>query len=264
MNRFGALRQLAARKGGSKGESAAPAEGVGESLARASAAIDEVVQAAERAAEGVRAEAEKRAKGKESVIDRDRVAAELMMSLAERTDALRSEAYELARILERAAAPLAGAERDEQSAPETPAPSVQGQETVLSAAGTPSQPPPAPKPEPRAPAADAEPSTAASEPVTAPQAASEPEPKAEPRPGPEPFIPAGAKRDETQAQSPTEDPPPLQRAPREEARSEGIRLLATQMAVAGSSHAEIEQRLRSEFGVEDADAILAEVLGGGD
>jgi hypothetical protein len=44
--------------------------------------------------------------------------------------------------------------------------------------------------------------------------------------------------------------------------SEGIRLLATQMAVAGSTQAEIEERLRIEFGVVDADAILYEVFGG--
>jgi hypothetical protein len=39
------------------------------------------------------------------------------------------------------------------------------------------------------------------------------------------------------------------------------RLLATQMAVAGSSRAEIESRLRSEFGIEDVDGMLDAILG---
>ena len=40
--------------------------------------------------------------------------------------------------------------------------------------------------------------------------------------------------------------------------TEGFRLLATQMAVAGSSHEEIALRLRDEFGVEDASGLLTE------
>lgn len=41
----------------------------------------------------------------------------------------------------------------------------------------------------------------------------------------------------------------------------GARLLATQMAVSGSSRAEIEERLRSGFAIEDTDAILDAILG---
>jgi hypothetical protein len=41
----------------------------------------------------------------------------------------------------------------------------------------------------------------------------------------------------------------------------GARLLATQMAVAGSSRPEIENRLRSEFGIEDAGPMLDAILG---
>lgn len=43
--------------------------------------------------------------------------------------------------------------------------------------------------------------------------------------------------------------------------SAGARLLATQMAVSGSSREEIEQRLRSGFEVEDAAEILDAILG---
>lgn len=41
----------------------------------------------------------------------------------------------------------------------------------------------------------------------------------------------------------------------------GARLLATQMAVSGSSREEIELKLRNGFQVEDADAILDAILG---
>jgi vacuolar-type H+-ATPase subunit H len=41
----------------------------------------------------------------------------------------------------------------------------------------------------------------------------------------------------------------------------GARLLATQMAVAGNSREEIEERLRNEFGIEDTVPILDAILG---
>jgi hypothetical protein len=41
----------------------------------------------------------------------------------------------------------------------------------------------------------------------------------------------------------------------------GARLLATQMAVSGSSREEIAERLRTEFGIEDSTAILDAILG---
>ncbi len=43
--------------------------------------------------------------------------------------------------------------------------------------------------------------------------------------------------------------------------SAGARLLATQMAVSGSSREEIEARLRSGFEIEDASGILDAILG---
>jgi hypothetical protein len=43
--------------------------------------------------------------------------------------------------------------------------------------------------------------------------------------------------------------------------TQGIRLLATQMAVAGSTRDEEEHRLESEFGISDADDILDDVMG---
>jgi hypothetical protein len=43
--------------------------------------------------------------------------------------------------------------------------------------------------------------------------------------------------------------------------SEGVRLIATQMAIAGSSRAEIEHRLRIQFGVVDAGQALDDIFG---
>ena len=43
--------------------------------------------------------------------------------------------------------------------------------------------------------------------------------------------------------------------------SEGVRLLATQMSVAGSSLDEIAARLREDFGVEDANGVVRQLFG---
>jgi hypothetical protein len=43
--------------------------------------------------------------------------------------------------------------------------------------------------------------------------------------------------------------------------SDGVRLITTQMAVAGSSREEIQKRLGDEFGVTDADEVVDVVLG---
>jgi vacuolar-type H+-ATPase subunit H len=65
-----------------------------------------------------------------------------------------------------------------------------------------------------------------------------------------PRLRAVAERDETPEEA-------------EERRTDaaGARLLATQMAVSGSSREEIEQRLRNGFQIEDTDAILDAILG---
>ncbi|HXS32682.1 MAG TPA: hypothetical protein VN758_02770 [Solirubrobacterales bacterium] len=50
-------------------------------------------------------------------------------------------------------------------------------------------------------------------------------------------------------------------APGPRSSAAGARLLATQMAVSGSSRAEIEQRLRNGFEIEDTSEILDAILG---
>ena len=57
---------------------------------------------------------------------------------------------------------------------------------------------------------------------------------------------------------------PAERQPALARVSEDARLLATQMAVAGSSRSEIERRLRDEFGIDDAGEILISVPEHGD
>jgi hypothetical protein len=54
-----------------------------------------------------------------------------------------------------------------------------------------------------------------------------------------------------------------ERPPQADARSDsaGARLLATQMAISGSSREEIAHRLRNGFEIEDAEAILDAILG---
>lgn len=54
---------------------------------------------------------------------------------------------------------------------------------------------------------------------------------------------------------------PEERPPRQRSNLAGARLLATQMAVSGSSRGEIAQRLRTEFGIEDSNGILDAILG---
>ena len=49
--------------------------------------------------------------------------------------------------------------------------------------------------------------------------------------------------------------------PQRRSSSAGARILATQMAVSGSSRGEIEQRLRSDFDIEDTSEILDAILG---
>jgi vacuolar-type H+-ATPase subunit H len=62
-----------------------------------------------------------------------------------------------------------------------------------------------------------------------------------------------------------EAPPPVAAAPTPPAPDRegpaGARLLATQMAVSGSSREEIEARLRNGFEIDDTDAILDAILG---
>jgi cell division septum initiation protein DivIVA len=86
----------------------------------------------------------------------------------------------------------------------------------------------------------------------------------------EPAEPAGGRQEPSQEPDQPEVPrlravaqPDDSQPAKEERRSDaaGARLLATQLAVSGSSREEIAQRLRNGFEIEDTDAILDAILG---
>jgi vacuolar-type H+-ATPase subunit H len=163
--------------------------------------IESVLEAAERAANGIREDAEEWAKRymEESRRKADEIAAERVKELSELTDNLISRARDVA------------AQSDELISALDDA----GRRLVSRERRDPLEPPEATRPAPR------------------------PEPERRPPP-PEP----------TRQPTPGGNNSPV---------SEGARLLATQMAVAGSSREEIARRLRDEFGIRESNAILDEI-----
>jgi hypothetical protein len=168
--------------------------------------LEAIVEAAERAAEGVIDDAEVQARRylNETRGRADREAAERLAAFAEVTDSLLEEATALRRQAERLQAALEEAKGRIEGAPSA------GRE----------------RDEP----AD-HPHVSKVAHLT-PVAAEEPPPEDPAEPEPVPWNSAA-----------------------------GARLLATQMAVSGSSREEIEQRLRTRFEIEDTGAILDAILG---
>jgi vacuolar-type H+-ATPase subunit H len=81
---------------------------------------------------------------------------------------------------------------------------------------------------------------------------------------PEPAGPAGPALSivgPPEPEQPKVDAPSFNGSQTETATPAGARLLATQMAVSGSSRHEIEERLRTGFAIEDTRAILDAILG---
>ncbi len=78
-----------------------------------------------------------------------------------------------------------------------------------------------------------------------------PEPVSEPESEQQAARPRWLERDDAPETSQTD----------EGGTSEGVRLIATQMAIAGSSRSEIEHRLRIQFGVVDAEKALDDIFG---
>jgi hypothetical protein len=89
------------------------------------------------------------------------------------------------------------------------------------------------------------------------QPSPEPQPPPQQSPSEPPPAPSGPTATPPESASPT-SPATGGTSP-----SDGARLLAAQMAVAGSSREEIETRLRDEFGIQDAGPILDGILGPG-
>jgi len=152
--------------------------------------------------------------------------ADLANSLVERVNEISDECERLSRMLERA--------------------------SKLSAGGAPSAPSPAPSPdvpEIFKPATPNGLAAATPEPERRREWTPEPERAPQPERAPEPEPQERAERRLDRRRAPGQTTP------------EGVRLAATQMAVAGSSRSEIERCLRIQFGVRDADVALDEIFG---
>lgn len=88
----------------------------------------------------------------------------------------------------------------------------------------------------------------------------------EPEPQPEMAPPSGAPVVAPEADEPTLEAESAAEAAADDEPvhvSEGVRLLATQMSVAGASTADIAKRLHNDFGVQDADRLIAHLFGPG-
>jgi vacuolar-type H+-ATPase subunit H len=188
------------------------------------ARLAEIVAAAEQAAKGVidEAEAEARERLADASEEADRIVAERLDRLAGLTEELDLQAEALKRGAEALRAALAEARAE-----------LGGAESFAGARPMSDPTPPAePEPQPRrAPG----PSLSI---VGAPEDAPKPLVDQEPEASPEPDFEAASN-----------------------GTPAGARLLATQMAVSGSSREEIEQRLRSGFQIADATSILDAILG---
>lgn len=196
------------------------------------ARLAEIVAAAEQAAKGVidEAEAEARERLAEATEEADRIVADRLDRLAGLTAELDAQAEALKRGAEALRAALAEARAELGGA--------------------------------AAESADREPPRPAGPSLTV-VGARDPR-DAEPRPQPRPAVPLDAEP--PHSFNGTHDGGPDRFEPSvpdsvSDRTPAGARLLATQMAVSGSSREEIEQRLRSGFQIADTTAILDAILG---
>lgn len=207
-------------------------DSVADVLALAAERIREIVEAAERASKDIRFEVDSKLGGEQvdsSRINRERLVAELSESLLERADGLSRDAAGLAELLDRAGGRLAKLGASDAARP------------VEERGPRPAEQRPSPPDSPRTEGPDSS--------STLTQRVSDR------------F---------SERMTPSASPPGFRRKsmvsgkrPRPQASTEGLRLLATQMAVAGSSREEIEGRLRDEFGVSDPGPLLGDSVAGG-
>jgi hypothetical protein len=214
-------------------EAPAQGEGAPQPATTATGRIQVIIEAAEKAAAGIIEDAEAQARRylAESRRRADRIAEERAEAigdategLIERAETVKRHSDELIRALEEAKLRI-GVSGGEGGTEPLPAPVAAE---------------PATQPGPRG--------VAHLKPVEAPPPEGPPEPSPlPPRPPQEPYV------ERRRAPQGTDGAPAIPTA--------GARLLATQMAVAGSSRAEIERRLRNDFGIEDAEEMLNGILG---
>jgi vacuolar-type H+-ATPase subunit H len=219
--------------------------------------IQVIIEAAEKAAAGIIEDADAQARRyidasrqrADALADeRVRVMSDLTDTLIRQAELVRRQSDELLAALDSARGELAGRIGQELSAGspalgEAPARLADQPSAAPQVSGVPHlQPVETERPSLQAvqPAPEPQPQQSSSEPPPAP-------------PGP------GA----TPSATPPASAPPTSSATGGTSPSDGARLLAAQMAVAGSSREEIETRLRDEFGIQDAGPILDGILGPG-
>ena len=204
-----------------------------ESVASSSQRIELIIEAAERAAAGIIADAEAQARSylEQSRVRADQIAtersaglSELADSLMTRAESVKEQSADLIEALESARAQIAAKLSEDVSIP--PLEDTPAAEAAAAPGGVAA-------PEAAGESAEPEASAAVEEPDPAPEPVPEPPPPAPSAPAARPTGPASA----------------------------GARLLATQMAVAGSSRDEIASRLENEFGIADPDEMLDGILG---
>jgi hypothetical protein len=224
-----------------------PSAPLRESVSSAGDRIQVIIEAAEKAAAGIIEDADAQARRyidasrkRADVLadERVRVMSDLTETLIRQAELVKRQSDELLGALDSARGELA---------------SRVGQELPAADAQV---------PEPAAPLQEAAPAPAPRVPHLQPVESQPPDlqPVAEqPQPPPgaaQPSAPAGAAPAQGPFTAPAAQPPGV-------TPSDGARLLAAQMAVAGSSREEIEARLRGEFGIQDAGPILDGILGPG-
>ena len=261
----------------SGGEQPPQAPGFGDEAGPVGSRVESVLEAAERAAAGIRQDAEEWARRylEESRRKADDLASERVQELssltetlmnraravAQQSDALLSALDDAGRRLVNTARPGGNASGPDPYAqhdaygrqPGPPPPGHAPEQQAPQPQAVPVPPPAPPSMPPEEPGYQAPPPPASAP----PQAAAPPPPayfpgqapQAAPGPVPPAAVPQGPPPPAPQAVSPQPD----------SGVSEGARLLATQMAVAGSTRDEIAWRLREEFGIQDATAILDEI-----
>jgi vacuolar-type H+-ATPase subunit H len=228
--------------GGESFQTPQPASPLRESVTSAGERIQVIIEAAEKAAAGIIEDADAQARRyieasrqRADVLadERVRVMSDLTETLIRQAELVKRQSDELLTALDSARGELA---------------SRVGQELSVGS------PEPAPEPPPPAPVPPEMPQQAPRVPHLQPVESERPGLQAvEPGLGPAPEPPP----------APTPAPPPVNQPGRGPAASDGARLLAAQMAVAGSTRDEIETRLRDEFGIQDAAPILDGILGPG-
>ena len=222
-----------------------------ESVASSSQRIELIIEAAEKAAAGIIADAEAQARSylEQSRVRADQIAtersaglSELADSLMTRAESVKQQSADLIEALEAARAQIAARLSEDVTIPplaDTPA----AQEAAE-------------------PGQDAAPRLAPVAPVERGgrggfRRSLPPSPRSK---SPSPTLRTTRRRSQTRAGGrgalPRAAPSPPASPP-----SAGARLLATQMAVAGSSREEIASRLENEFGIADPDAMLDGILG---